>query len=225
MMISQKKTKIFGIGLSRTGTQSLSRALRTLEYRTAHYPNIVYYRLGRADIDINEVKKYDAVTDIPVARFYKELDIAFPGSKFILTIRNAKKWVESCNKLYELSGKTLDDWFNNHSEFISRILLHFFGLSQSFDFRKFCIKKPKSVKIIKPLMNLEVYSSIHFDKRKMIKAYKRHIEDVILYFSNRKNDLLIRILLRATLGISFVVFLGPQSPMRHSQGMTTIWKD
>jgi len=83
--------KIFGIGLSRTGTLSLAIALRELGYKTVHYPNPP---LIPELIDV--IKDYDAACDTPIALAYKELDKAFPNSKFILTTRSLESWIESC---------------------------------------------------------------------------------------------------------------------------------
>lgn len=47
----------------------------------------------------NEVRvhaeKWDALEDNPIPLIYKELDIFFPRSKFILTIRDAESWYNS----------------------------------------------------------------------------------------------------------------------------------
>ncbi len=79
-------SRIFGIGLSRTGTTSLTKALTLLGYNFIHYPSeAVLFRLnGQA-----------GACDLPVVRFYKQLDKTFPGSKFIYTIREKAAWLES----------------------------------------------------------------------------------------------------------------------------------
>jgi len=45
---------------------------------------------------IDVVKKYDALTDSPIAIAYRKLDDIFPNSKFILTTRSLDSWMESC---------------------------------------------------------------------------------------------------------------------------------
>jgi hypothetical protein len=81
--------KIFGIGLSRTGTTSLTLALSRLGLHAHHFPR------SRELID-----SLDAATDTPVAAWYKELDAAYPGSKFILTLRDVPGWLDSCEALW-----------------------------------------------------------------------------------------------------------------------------
>ena len=77
--------KIFGIGLSRTGTTTLNHVLNQWGFNTIHYPNQ------------NELWSIhnDGATDIPVIPVYKELDKKFPNSKFIYTIRDKEEWLNS----------------------------------------------------------------------------------------------------------------------------------
>ena len=83
--------KVFGVGLSRTGTQSLSDALNILGIRCIHYP-----------ASLDEIEGYDAATDTTVAAYYKQLDTKYPKSKFVLTVRNnLKAWLESMRYLFE----------------------------------------------------------------------------------------------------------------------------
>lgn len=89
--------KIFGIGLSKTGTTSLTKALEILGYEAIHNPSyLLNIDGGTLSLDYNEVDRYDALTDIQMAKFYKELDSRYPGSKFILTTREVKSWLASC---------------------------------------------------------------------------------------------------------------------------------
>ena len=41
------------------------------------------------------LERHYATSDFPIAILYKELDRAYPGSKFILTVRNADRWLAS----------------------------------------------------------------------------------------------------------------------------------
>ncbi|MCW5776876.1 MAG: hypothetical protein KIS87_10595 [Phycisphaeraceae bacterium] len=83
---------VFGIGLSKTGTNSLNEALCSLGYRSIHYPDCALMLSGQY---AEALRGYDAATDISVAAFYRELDAAFPGSKFILTVRQLGSWLRS----------------------------------------------------------------------------------------------------------------------------------
>jgi 3'(2'),5'-bisphosphate nucleotidase len=93
--------KIFGIGLSKTGTTSLAHALEILGYKTRDYPGLVHYSPGDlTSIDASLLDAYDALTDTPIPSFYRELDAKYPDAKFILTIRDAEGWLKSCKKQF-----------------------------------------------------------------------------------------------------------------------------
>lgn len=83
--MSRGKPKVFGVGLSKTGTTSVTEALRMLGYRTEHY-----------FFDLDRIEELDAAMDTPIARAYKELDRKYPGSRFILTVREESSWLRSC---------------------------------------------------------------------------------------------------------------------------------
>lgn len=86
---TKSSSKIFGIGLSKTGTNSLALALQTLGYSAIHYP-----------ANMMQVEAHDAVTDVSVSASFEDLDRLFPGSKFILTVREEDDWHESARRHY-----------------------------------------------------------------------------------------------------------------------------
>ena len=90
-------SKVFGIGFHKTGTTSLKAALEILGYRVTG-PNFV------DDEDVAEsalakalavAPQFNAFQDNPWPILYSEMDQAFPGSKFILTIRDEAEWYAS----------------------------------------------------------------------------------------------------------------------------------
>jgi 3'-phosphoadenosine 5'-phosphosulfate (PAPS) 3'-phosphatase len=93
--------KIFGIGLSKTGTSSLAQALIILGYKTKDFPGLRNYAPGDlATIDPGLLDKFDALTDTPIPSFFRELDARFPDAKFILTVRDREGWLKSCKKQF-----------------------------------------------------------------------------------------------------------------------------
>lgn len=94
---------IFNIGLNRAGTTSLAKALEKLGYSTLHY------RFGKTrlyDIMRQNARKghklltglderYHAFSDFAGHNFYRQLDKQYPGSKFILTLREMEAWLNS----------------------------------------------------------------------------------------------------------------------------------
>jgi hypothetical protein len=49
------------------------------------------------------LEKYYALCDLPIPLLYRQLDVAYPGSKFILTIRNERKWLEATMRLFSFA--------------------------------------------------------------------------------------------------------------------------
>ncbi len=101
--------KIFGVGLSRSGTLSLTHAMSILGYKSCHFPE-----------DMTLVEKFDFLCDTPIAAEYQKLDKQYPGSKFILTIRSLPEWLDSCKALW-------DSHFQDFTEYSSRIHLKLYG--------------------------------------------------------------------------------------------------
>lgn len=92
--------RIFGIGLSKTGTTSLASALNQLGIRTIHWPHDprTLSELSAGKYRLSILDKYQATVDLPIAIYYAQLDEEFPGSKFILTVRDLNAWLESARK-------------------------------------------------------------------------------------------------------------------------------
>ena len=91
--------KIFCIGFQKTGTSSLRDALQKIGYNVTG----VFGRDVKLD-DLRQTyverglaiaKDFDAVEDMPWPLMFRELDQAFPGSKFILTMRETDRWYKS----------------------------------------------------------------------------------------------------------------------------------
>jgi len=100
---ARRPGKVFGIGLGRTGTKSLVAALNLLGVRSIHYPSDdqTLRELRAAQYRLSVLDEYDGAADISVAPYYAELDWAYPGSKFILTVRDKEKWLDSIEAHFE----------------------------------------------------------------------------------------------------------------------------
>lgn len=96
--------KIFGVGLSRTGTWSLSLALTRLGFETRHFPNdqATQRELRAGQYKLSVLDQVDALMDIPVAPYYAQFDRAFPGSRFILSTRATGPWLKSVENHFRL---------------------------------------------------------------------------------------------------------------------------
>jgi tetratricopeptide (TPR) repeat protein len=83
--------KFFGIGLSRTGTTSLTAALSALNFRAIHWLNPLTNEMMRGD----DVHLFDAFTDTPVCVDFESYYFMFHNSKFIYTVRPFESWQRS----------------------------------------------------------------------------------------------------------------------------------
>lgn len=86
--------KILNVGLPRTGTQSLTEALRLLGFSVEHYPTTW-----------DVIEAHDACTEVrfPMAKLTRK----FPGSRYILTIRESRSWLASVERTWP---KSTPDW-------------------------------------------------------------------------------------------------------------------
>ena len=90
--------QILGVGLSRTGTKSLTRALEILGFTAIHNDRerLTAILLGVDNTpDFRVYDDVDAVTDLPSAYFFRELLLAYPTAKAILTVRETNSWLNS----------------------------------------------------------------------------------------------------------------------------------
>lgn len=85
-----------------------------LGYRTVDNMGAKVYRPGDIScLDIDTINDNDAFTDTPIPSFYPQLDQRYPGSKFILTVRDIDAWLKSSRKQFNARhAKTRDEGIN-----------------------------------------------------------------------------------------------------------------
>jgi len=97
--------KVFVIGLQKTGTTSLGAAIESLGYHLGGGFRLNHPRGVPLPLPITQAKlaaaaqsfalRADAFEDNPWPIVFREMDRAFPGSKFILTRRDPGTWIDS----------------------------------------------------------------------------------------------------------------------------------
>ena len=105
--------KVFGIGLSKTGTTSLYKALEILGFRSAtfrHTKKLGLKKWLEGDFSVDYLNNFDAVTDLPIGTYFRELDVAFPNSKFILTHRPLDSWIASIERQFTAKPNPKDNF-------------------------------------------------------------------------------------------------------------------
>ena len=106
--------KVFGIGLSRTGTTSLASALHEAGYKTHHALHRLL-RFDRVDVPgpgthawnakLPRVDRYwadafDATTDIHASLVFEQLARLYPDAKFVLTARDPREWARAARRFF-----------------------------------------------------------------------------------------------------------------------------
>lgn len=96
------KTKVFGIGLNKTGTSTLGACFRTLGFRHLYDVQQLTKFYFNKDFDsiYDVMEGYDSFEDWPIPLMYEELFERYgKDAKFILTMRKTPEvWVKSLSK-------------------------------------------------------------------------------------------------------------------------------
>lgn len=196
----KNKTKYFCIGRNKTGTTSLKKAFEDLGFivgdqRTAEILYDRYYFKDEFLPIIKYCETAQVFQDVPFSHFatLKHIDNAYPGSKYILTIRNdAEQWYRS----------------------ITRFNAAHFGLNG----RLPSVEDLKNATYIRKGYK---YNTVRahgtsdddpFNKEIMIKHYNDHNASVLNYFKDRPGDLLVINLSEPNAYVKFVNFLNIKSP-------------
>jgi hypothetical protein len=155
-------TRIFGIGMQKTATTSLNRALIELGYdsahwKSAHWAKDIWEEMRSYGSSATLERNY-ALCDLPIPLLFRELDSAYPGSKFILTIRSEEEWIKSIERHWSDKNPFRAQW--DTDPFTHRI-------------------------------HTEIYGRRKFDEQVMRKRYREHNANVLEYFRYRPQDLLV----------------------------------
>jgi len=114
--------KVIGAGFGRTGTLSMKAALEQLGFAPCyHFIEVIEPRAGyneghrKAWVDFMKgaapmdwewlFERYDAVLDLPMCLFYRELMELYPDAKVLLTVRDADRWFASYSGLFRSLGR------------------------------------------------------------------------------------------------------------------------
>jgi hypothetical protein len=185
--------KVFGIGLSRTGTTSLTVALQMLGFKSIHWPHdsitqreLTAYHSGRADFRFTIARTFDAVTDTPVATVYRELSQVYPGSRFVLTVRDKTPWLESCANVFKRASRS------------ENTLEGYLGYRAT--------------------IRRQLYGRTDFDPSDFEAAYSRHVAGVLNWFEPMSSRLLVMNIIEGEGWEKLCSFLGadePDAPFPH----------
>jgi hypothetical protein len=161
--INPLPTRVFGIGMQRTGTSSLNEAFKMYGFDSGHWESAewaqtIWWEMNKWNRSLTVEKLY-ALCDNPIPTLYKKLDAAYPGSKFILTVRDEEKWIRSVRKFWTYEGNP-QRWVWDTDKFSHKI-------------------------------HSIIYGTPKFDEQVFRETYRKHNHEVQQYFKDRPDDLFI----------------------------------
>lgn len=205
-----QRTKVFCIGYGKTGTTTLEKVLSDLGYKMpdqAKQEKLVVEELFRGNYEplFALCKEYDAFQDMPFSQgvTYAILDAMFPGSKFILSIRESDAWFESLVR-FHLKGILKRAGINNINDFSESafkdkaIYLHENYLQT--------VVKRHAVSVVDYQVTYDW--SLVYNKEHRIEVYERRNQEIISYFQERQDQLLILDITKEKDNSKIVEFLG-----------------
>lgn len=148
---SATSLKVFGVGLSRTGTTTLATYFHSLGLKVLHFDYSllgINYNFSAQDF-VGKYDDVDVVFDLPTAFYYKNLINNYPNSLFISTYRDADSWFKS----FKVYLQTFNDYVFSPGKF-------------PFAFQ---------------LLHKHVYGSEEPDEKLWIANYKKHYSDVLTH--------------------------------------------
>lgn len=172
------KQKIFCVGRNKTGTTSLVSAMKTMGYSIGNQRLAELQMKSWAQRDFRQLISYcktaEFFQDIPFSLPYtfQAMDMFFPGSKFILTIRDA------------------EDWHKSMIDFHSKPDVHG-EKARSLNALKEAEYCYKGFAYDTKALVYDLPSDDPYDKETLISHFHFHNRMVKDYFRNRKDDLLV----------------------------------
>jgi len=188
-----KRPKVFCIGYNKTGTTTVESVLKSLGYSMPKQKDqemtvVEELHLGNYKPLRALCSKYDAFQDMPFSQgvTYAVLDVMFPGSKFILTTRDSNEWFESL-KRFHLKGVLKRAGINKVEDFgeatfkDKKIYLHQNYLHN--------IAKRHAAKLVD--CELHYDWSLVYNEEYRIALYEQRNQEVIKFFQDRRDQLLV----------------------------------
>ena len=190
--------KIFCVGRNKTGTTSLASFFRMNGFKVGSQEQAELLMEDWAARDFGRIIDYcktaEVFQDVPFSLpdTYAALDLAFPNSKFILTVRSTpEQWYQSL--------------LNHHTKQMSRTS----GPPSEEDLRQYVYRKKYKGFILFMQQVVYGYPNVPlYDKRIYMAHYENHNQHVIDYFKNRSDALLTLNLAQASAHEKLCNFVG-----------------
>ena len=197
----RQSPKIFCVGQNKTGTTSIAEALSELGYTVGDQPAAELLIDDWSRRDFRSIVSYcesaDAFQDIPFSLdyTYQAVDSAYPGSRFILTVRDSSDhWYESAVRFHtKMIGKN--------------------RIPTAADLKEFAYRRPGWLWEVMQLVYADPEDSL-YDRDRLIRRHEEYNRRVIDYFRHRPNDFLVLNLSDPDSMKQLCAFLGKQYDSR-----------
>lgn len=202
--------KVFCIGANKTGTTTLEHVLRSAGYQMpnqAQQEKLTVEEMHRGNYKplVSLCQEYEAFQDQPFSsqNLYAVLDAMFPGSKFILTVRDPGVWYESL-KRFHLKGILKEAGVEKIGDFGEETFKDkAIYLDKNYCFNHF---QRQAIEIIDHRI---CYNwSLVYQEAHCIRNYERRNNDIIKYFHKREDQLLVIDLSKEKDNSKVIKFLG-----------------
>jgi len=194
------KTKFFCIGRNKTGTTSLKKTFEELNFIVGRQRSaeklLDAYKSENFKPIISFCKTAQVFQDVPFsyAETYKHVDQAYPGSKFILSVRNDP-----------------EQWYNSVIKFHSKLFGKNGNIPTSEDLKNAdYVRKGWMWDSIQ--INYGTPENNPYQKDMVIQNYLDHNASVKNYFKDRPDDLLVINLAEEDSFEKFIDFIGVKDP-------------
>ncbi len=169
--------KIFNIGLPRTGTTSLNQALNLLGFNSIHNPKRFRKQAMQGQYRFDD-DTWQALTNFG-EHFYPQLDLAYPDSKFILTLRDEDAWLRSWKRQ---TGDSTGDEVPTRRTWTRPLRLWERRIRRILeaDFR-----------ITHQHARIDIFGTYKFHAERCLYVYRLHQKNALDYFKDRPQDLLV----------------------------------
>jgi hypothetical protein len=198
--------KVFCIGFNKTGTTSLEKVLVDLGF---HLPQLgqqiaeLVPALCRGDFQSVKryIEQFDAFQDNPFSQgvTWAQMDVMFPGSKFILSVRDSESWYASyCRYALKLYGvKSLQEVTpellkSDRYKNINHALFHI---------------QRRNITSLSGVTPSEDWS-LMYEKDRLIKIYEERNHSVVRHFLDRPEAILVLDVSKESDTAKLVNFLG-----------------
>lgn len=159
--LTSQPLKIFGIGLNRTGTTSLTFALNKLGMKLVRCPDeqTIFKELMVGNYKLSILNEFDGITAVVAAPFFAQWDLMYPESKFILTLRDKESWLNSIETHWQRKPVRQESGHN-----------------------------PKM--LLRSLQRVAIFGTYQFNRERLSYIYDLHYKMVREYFKDRPESLL-----------------------------------